>query len=450
MVGFTSRHIMILILIFQVSLCFSQNKVISEVSINRSSVYVGQPVTVSVGIFTPTWFTQGINFGNIKVNGAFTVYFRSVSSTKNINGKNYAGVVAIYNVFPYDDDDDLVFPSLEMVVETPDEGGFKGVKRSVKTKSRDIVVKAVPNGNNTNDWLVANNVSVNESWQGDLNTVKVGDVVQRTVYRKVYGTVSELIPPVFWDSVQGVSIYPSRSSINTEKTKTTISATRTEGARYLFEKEGTVTLPEITVTWWNPNQNKLLKRTLKEKTLEVLPNPDLGMLETVRDSLQIAQQDFKEGDAEHIEKKIFGLSIRDFLIYLGLVLIILYAFYKLIRWLLISKGVIDRWRKKKAAYLQSEKYYFKLFLAEVSNNNKIAGINALYNWIDRLHLAEPTLENLATNYGSPEFVAFLNQLSDLNEFDPKSQVHHIKDARRNYLLQGDSPHYKPNENWINP
>ena len=258
MVRCQAKHIIILLLLFQATIGFAQNNVVSEVSINRRSVYLGQPVEVSVGIFTPTWFTKGVNFGNIKVNGAFTIYFRSVSTSKKINGKNYAGVVAIYNVFPYDDED-LVFPSLEMVVETPDEGGFKGIKRSVKTKSRDIVVKAVPNGYNANDWLVANNVSVNESWQGDLKTVKVGDVIQRSVYRKAYGTVSELIPPVFWDSIQGVSIYPSRSSINTEKTKTSISATRTESVRYLFEKEGTVTLPEITITWWNPNQNKLLK-----------------------------------------------------------------------------------------------------------------------------------------------------------------------------------------------
>ena len=88
MVSFKTKHIIILLLLFQAAIVFAQNNVISEVSINRKSVYVGQPVEVSVGIFTPTWFTQGVNFGNIKVNGAFTVYFRSVSTSKKINGKN--------------------------------------------------------------------------------------------------------------------------------------------------------------------------------------------------------------------------------------------------------------------------------------------------------------------------------------------------------------------------
>jgi hypothetical protein len=449
MVRFATRHIIILLLLFQATIGIAQNNVLSEVNINRKSVYVGQPVEVSVGIFTPTWFTKGVNFGNIKVNGAFTVYFRSVSTSKKINGKNYAGVVAIYNVFPYDDDD-LVFPSLEMVVETPDEGGFKGVKRSVKTKSRDIVVKAVPNGNNTNDWLVANNVSVNESWQGDLNTVKVGDVVKRTVYRKVYGTVSELIPPVFWDSVQGVSIYPSRSSINTEKTKTTISATRTEGARYLFEKEGTVTLPEITVTWWNPNQNKLLKRTLKEKTLEVLPNPDLGMLETVKDSLKIDNPEISEASSEDEAMKIFGLSLKEFLMDLIAFLICSYFIYKFLKWLLISKGLLAKWKQQRLEALSSEQHYFKIFLKQVSNKNKKEVVNALYLWIDRLQLKEPTLTYFALKYGSDLFISSIRQTSLDKPFDPLLHVEDIKMARKKYLKTINRISITKTGDWINP
>lgn len=449
MVSFTTKHIIILLLLFQAAICSAQNNVLSEVSINHKSVYVGQPVEVSVGIFTPTWFTQGVNFGNIKVNGAFTVYFRSVSTSKKINGKNYAGVVAIYNVFPYDDED-LVFPSLEMVVETPNEGGFKGIKRSVKTKSRNIDVKAVPNGYNANDWLVANNVNVNESWQGDLKTVKVGDVVQRTVFRKVYGTVSELIPPVSWDSIQGVSIYPTRSSINTEKTKTAISATRTEGVRYLFEKEGTITLPEITITWWNPNQNKLLKRTLKEKIIDVLPNPDLGMLETVKDSLQIDNQEISETSSDKEAVKILGLSLKDFLMYLIVFLICTYLIYKFLKWLLISKGLLAKWKQKRLEALASEQHFFKIFLKQVSNKNKKEAINALYLWIDRLHLKEPTLKYFASKYGCDLFISSIRLTSLDKPFDPILHVEDIKKARGKYLKMVNQISITKTGEWINP
>ncbi len=73
-------------------------KLWSEVELNRSSVYVGQPIQVTVKVYTSTWFTEGVNPGNVKVNGAFTVYFRSVSVSKKEAGKTIAGVEMIFNV----------------------------------------------------------------------------------------------------------------------------------------------------------------------------------------------------------------------------------------------------------------------------------------------------------------------------------------------------------------
>ena len=75
-----------------------------EARLNKSSVYVGEPVQVSVTVYTSTWFTKGLDLGNIKVNGAFSVYFRPVSKSFQRNGKNFAGVELIYNVFPFSED----------------------------------------------------------------------------------------------------------------------------------------------------------------------------------------------------------------------------------------------------------------------------------------------------------------------------------------------------------
>jgi hypothetical protein len=54
-------------------------------------------------------------------------------------------------------------------------------------------------------------MTVKESWSGDKTRVKVGDVLERSISREVSGTVSELIPPINWDSLPGVSLYPTRS-----------------------------------------------------------------------------------------------------------------------------------------------------------------------------------------------------------------------------------------------
>lgn len=449
MVAFQKHIIIYLIFIAATSSLNAQGHLFNEVKINKSKVYVGEPVEVSIGIYTSTWFTKGINFGNIKVNGAFTVYFRSVSTSKQINGKNYAGVIAIYNVFPYENKD-ISFPSLEFTVETPNEGQSQAVKRIVKTKAREIQVIPVPANFERNRWLVASNVSVSESWQGDLKNTKVGDVISRQVFTKAYGTVSELIPPLRWDSINTVSIYPSRAIINSEKTKTSISATRSEGVRYLFEKEGTLTLPAIEVTWWNSRQNKLFKRTLKERTIEVLPNPDLGMLETVKDSLQLSKQSLNDESNTETETEVFGMSLKDFLTYILIGLAALFAVIKFFHWLLIKKGLIEYWKKRKQAYLLSEKYFFKLFLKEANKNNPTLGLNALYQWIDRLDLEEPTIEYFVKRYGSNELFEALVKASKLKKFDPSQHKDQIKTARKNYLIVLKQSERKETTTWINP
>ena len=89
----------------------AQRHLRTEVSFNKGSVYVGEPIEVSVTVYSSTWFTEGVDPGNIKINGAYTVYFRSLSTSKKFGNKLYAGVTLFFNVFPYNEEN-VEFPFL--------------------------------------------------------------------------------------------------------------------------------------------------------------------------------------------------------------------------------------------------------------------------------------------------------------------------------------------------
>lgn len=450
MVRRTSHIVFVLILFFASAQIFGQRHVFSEVRVNQSNPYVGQPVEVSLSIYTSTWFTQGVNFGNIKVNGAFTVFFRSIPSSKKINGKNYAGVTAYYNVFPYDDKD-VVFPSLEFTVETPKEGDFKGVPVKVKTTERVIRVKSIPKGIESNTWLVANGLNLSENWLGNEKSVKVGDVLERKVTRKAYGTVAELIPPLIWDSIPGVSNYALRSEVNNEKTKTSIYSVRSEGTRYLFEKEGSVTIPAIEVTWWNPVQRKLFKRTLPAKSFEVLPNPDLGMLESVRDSLQIQIADTDPEPVDEARNGIFGLTWKQVVLYGLLTIVIIKLILEAYKYVFIRKNLPEQFRKKREIYRQSEPYFFKRFKFSLKGGDTGDIIEKLYQWIDRLDLTEPTLQHLARTYGNKDLISFSN--GSIDEFSTEEwteQDSNFEITRKNILSSRATKPVTERNDWINP
>ncbi|GAA0877626.1 hypothetical protein GCM10009119_05940 [Algoriphagus jejuensis] len=369
----------------------------ADVTMDKSSVYVGEPVEVTVKVYTSTWFTSGLDLGNIKVKSAFSVYFRPVSTSFQRDGNTYAGVEQIYHVFPYEIGN-VTFPVLDIEVESPAPGDFKGVKHTVKTKEKTIKVKPAPAAFASSEWLVAGGLSVSERWTSpdgsrDHQHVKVGDVLQRQITRTAFGTVSELIPPIEWDSLPTVSEYPSRSGVNNNKDKTSISATRTETMRYLFEKEGEVTIPEMVFTWYNPYHQKLYKRTLKAVTIEVAPNPDLGVLASVRDSLAQQQAEILEEKAEEKPWTIMGMSPMRFGAFVLAGIVVLIFLFKILRQLYF------RQKAKRSAYLVSEAYFFDQFKKALRSGDRSEISTKLYRWIDSMHLEEPSVSYFLRKFG---------------------------------------------------
>jgi hypothetical protein len=418
----------------------------ADVTLNKSSVYVGEPVSVSVKVYTSTWFTTGLDLGNIKVQDAFSVYFRPVSTSFQRDGKNYAGVELIYNVFPYETGD-VTFPVLDVEVESPAPGDFKGKKHTVKTKEKTIKVKPAPASFASSEWLVAGGLSVSDHWNVAPKQVKVGDVLQRQISRTAYGTVSELIPPIAWDSLPGVSEYPSRSAVSNNKDKTSISASRTETMRYLFEREGEVIIPEMVFTWYNPAHEKLYKRTLKAVTIQVEPNPDLGVLATVRDSLAQEQAEILEETAEAEPKKILGMSPKRFALLVAICLSVLFLL------IVIIKKVLTVYHDRRLAYLNSERYYWDLFKHEYLKEESSSALKSLYRWLDELQLDEPTIAHFVDAYGSVRLkTAFTQGISTgklATSLLQKSLIGEWTQARSNYLNAGLRS-LKGSSYWINP
>ena len=418
----------------------------SEVQLNKSSVYVGEPAEVRITVFTSTWFTRGIDPGNIKVEGAFTTFFRPVSISIQKEGQTYAGVQLIYHVFPYSEKD-LLFPSLDITVESPAEGDYKGARHLVKSAEKRIRVTPVPAGFDRDEWLVTTGLGISDNWEGDLQHVKVGDVLECQITRTAQGTVSELIPPIGWDSVPDVSMYAARSVVRNNKTATDISAVRTETMRFLFEKEGEVILPEMVFSWYDPVQKQLYKRTLEEIAVQVQPNPDLGVLATLRDSLRMEQaMEMNESDEDKVIT-IWGLSPERFaLIFLLAVLVVAGVFLfmrRFIKWLKI----------RREHFRNSEAFYFRLYAKTLGKKNTQKTLHFLYRWIDALQLPESSIAFFTNTYGSGKLqqAVWKSQGGNLShEAVTGSYLKEWKRARNRYRKGITNSASGERTNWINP
>ena len=426
-------------------------QLISYASLNHTEAYIGQPVQMTVSVYSNTWFTKGIDVGNIQVEGALTVYFRSVSNTRTFSGKQFSGVDFIYNVFPTQEGV-ITIPELTIHVESPKPGGYEGIKHTIHTKPKAITVKGVPPGYNPNNWLVSSTLNVNEKWNESTKKVMVGDVLQRAIYRTASGTLGEFIPAVVWDSVGGVSIYPKRPSVNTNKTKTYVSASRTDGANYLFEKEGDVTLPRIEFVYWNYNSHKFFKKVIDSVTIHVEPNPDLSMLAGIKKQLEAETAVVPEAEKPFL---ILGLTIKTFVEYLVLGILILYVLYKLLPWL------FRKMRARYKTYHASEQYAFHNLVRSTGGLDHYKILNQLKIWLLKLDSDIPSMQAFIAVYGSDALLKEYNQLEQCTNrnknavFNSSQFKTELKAARTRYLKREQSAvtnrkNTSVSKRWLNP
>jgi len=444
------KRLYILIFFGLLTFGMSGQNLLSYVTVNNTSPYVGQPVQVKVNVYTTTWFTSGIDVGNIQVDNALTVYFRSVSSVKTINGKKYAGVEFYYNLFPTREGN-ITIPVLEIHVETPKEGDYKGVKRILKTKAKSITAKPVPLGYDPQKWLVANSLSVSQKWSMSLNEIKVGDVVERTINRSASNTLSEFIPATLWDSIAGVSLYSKRPKVNTKKTRTTVSSNRSETISYLFEKEGEVVIPTMTYMYWNAANKKFYQKNLDSIIISVKPNADLAMLASIKKSLQ------KETVEEAIIETpflIFGLAPKTFIKYVVLGLLALLILVKIL--IFGYSFFIKRYH----AYLQSETHAFNQVIKAVNANNYGTYSKTVQVWFAKLGSPFLSVRQLIDTSDDDEFKKVISGLNESlfkyakkNDFSNKTVIKKgLKQLRKNYLNDYQRKHEitKTDNNWLNP
>lgn len=348
----------------------------AKVKLSTNEVYVKQPVRVTISVHSSTWFADALDFGNLNVENSFIIPFtRTVSSIQYFNDKKYATLTFYYIVFPYAEGD-IEIPALNIIASIPPEGDYKGQAVTIRTKARKIKVKPIPKSANQDNWLVADNAMVWEDWSKSLDNVKVGDVIERKVFVRAFGTLPSFIPDVELLPTDFASQYPKDPLYIDQRTDNEVIGKREQTILYLFESEGEFTIPAIEINWWNPWAKKLYSRKTKDISITVKPNPNLGILSSIKDSLSIESDLVSSTIEDDKNDWTKYLSIRNgILLIIGLLLSFsfVYIFIKILKYLL---SIFKEYRN-------SEAFEFKKLRKCI--RNKTNARLAFYGWLNKFN-----------------------------------------------------------------
>ena len=165
--------------------------------------------------------------------------------------------------------------------------GVFGQSRPVQSRApeRRIEIRPQPAGSPT-PWLPAESLTLNETWSPDGADLRVGEPVTRTVVITAQGLADAQLPEIdLAAGANGVKVYPDRAQSDTRPDNGTLVSQKVLKAAIVPQQAGRLTLPELTLTWWDVNDDRQRTARIPARTVLVAPAPDGAATQTPRQTV---------------------------------------------------------------------------------------------------------------------------------------------------------------------
>ena len=193
-----------------------------------------------------------------------------------VNGVNYSVTERTYAIFPQKSGQLTIKPLvLTAEVLTSNRPGFNSFFNSQMTKTKRVEskaitldVKPVPASFTGKHWLSAQQLILKQEWSGDIQQMKVGEPLTRTLTLIAKGTtvgqLPELNTTVTSDQLKA---YPDQPVLQEQKKTEGLLAFREEKIALIPSNAGSYTLPAIEIPWFNTKSQKMEIAKIPETTL---------------------------------------------------------------------------------------------------------------------------------------------------------------------------------------
>jgi hypothetical protein len=122
-------------------------------------------------------------------------------------------------------------------------------------------------------WLPAESVQISETWSPDPPVFRVGDPVTWTIAITAQGVSASQLPDITPSVPSGIKVYPDKAQTKTRAEGDDLVAIKIIKLALVPTAEGTLTLPEVRLPWWDTQTNQQRFAVLPAHTIKVLPPP---------------------------------------------------------------------------------------------------------------------------------------------------------------------------------
>lgn len=246
-----------------------------EADLEKDSVYVQEQIIYTMRLLTSVDL-NGLDSSDLDVKNAVVKKISETQFQKNINGRNYGVVEVTYAIFPQQSGT-ISIPSSLWTVMTKNSRSRNydpyfnsaGKRITLRTPERRINVLPQPNSFSGQNWLPAQAITLEQKWGKNPSNFVVGEPITRTITVTAKGLSAAQVPPLIFDEMDGLSYYPDQPQTDEQLSSQGVTSIRSESYAIVANQPGKLTLPAVTIKWWDTEANKARESYLPAEEITV-------------------------------------------------------------------------------------------------------------------------------------------------------------------------------------
>jgi len=249
--------------------------VFMENSIDKNSLYIGQPIIFTTKIFI-SQATDNLQLIAPSLSGAtIEVYGQDQESQSIRNGIRYKSITRQFQISPkqagkFTISSPLLTGDIRKVVKINEwQNKVMGEPINIRGESLALEVKAKP-ADFVGEWLVSEDVRLIENINLTEQTFHVGDPITRHVSLLVAAMSKDNMPTIDFNYSKSLRFYPDQDELNEGQVEGKLYAQRVMRHAIIADQAGELILPEIKISWWNSATDKQQFTTLPAQRLTIL------------------------------------------------------------------------------------------------------------------------------------------------------------------------------------